>query len=207
MASCLVVGWLSESFLFHAVLYIEAVGTTTLVTHKKFSLAIIQTDARNVSVGDVSEYVLQASIRSVPDLDASWMSGDESVENRVVQHTEASIFVSEMMVNRFVIVVKHQRSASHYDSLRRCCHSKRIDLIETAVKSLCSGVGSHVPDSNHARNVGRNDGLSVFDPLDADQTMVVTFHQEDAALHLRVPKVNVVIQASGKNHVHVGIPV
>lgn len=150
MTSCLVVGWLAESFLFHAVLYIKAVGATTLVTHKKLSLAVIQTDARDVSVRDVSEYVLQASIRSIPDLDASWMSCDESVENRVVQHTETSIFVSEVVVNRFIIVVKHQRSATHNDSLRRCGHSKRIDLIETAVKSLSGGVGSHVPHSNHA---------------------------------------------------------
>ena len=37
--------------------------------------------------------------------------------------------------------------------------------------------------------------------------MVVTLHLEDAALDLRVPHVDVVIQARTEDHVHVSVPV
>ena len=57
---------------------------------------------------DVSEDVLEASVGSIPDLDTGWMSSDKSVEDRVVKHAQARIFVSQMVVNRLIIVVENE---------------------------------------------------------------------------------------------------
>ena len=59
-------------------------------------------------MGNVSEDVLEASVGSIPDLDTGGMSGDKSVEDGVVKHAQARIFVSQMMINWLIIIVENE---------------------------------------------------------------------------------------------------
>lgn len=114
---------LLKSFLCHAILDINAIGTTSLITDEQFSVAVIQAHTRDVGMTDVAEHILQATIRGIPNLDTSRMSCDKGVEDWIVEDTEAGIFVSQMMIHRLVVVIKDQRSAADDDSLGRRCDS------------------------------------------------------------------------------------
>ena len=79
-----------------------------MVADEELTLAVIQADAGDVSSRDIGEDLLETAICSVPNLHASWMCRDKSVKHRVVEDAETSIFISQMMINRLIIVIKDQ---------------------------------------------------------------------------------------------------
>ena len=121
------------------------------------------------------EDILKAASCSIPDLNASWMSRDKSVEDGIIKDAKASIFISQVMVNWLIVIIVDKASTCDNNSLRWLCNSKGIDLIQATVKCLCGRVGSHVPHSDHTRDVSTDNLLSAPDPLNADQTMIMAF--------------------------------
>ena len=102
----LVVVRLFKALLGHSIFDVDAVGTASLIADEKFSLALIKADASDVCVTDVTEHILQATIGRIPDLDAGRMRRDKSVEHRVVKDAKASILISQVVINRLVIVIE-----------------------------------------------------------------------------------------------------
>ena len=82
-----------------------------------------------------------------------------------------------------------------------------MDLVQAAIERLCCRVGPHVPHADHTRDVRADDLLSAADPLDTDQTVVVTLHEEDSRFDLRIPHVDVMVETRAQDHVHVCVPV
>jgi len=121
---------------------------------------------------------------------------DKSVEDGIVEDAKARVFVSQVVVDRLIVVVEDERAASNDDSLRWLGHCQRVDLVETAVQRLCRRVGAHIPNTDHARDVRRDNLLGATDPLNADQTMVVAFHQKHSWFDLGVPHEDVVVETS-----------
>lgn len=103
---CPVVVRLSEPLLFNTVLDIEAVSSAALVSNVELAEPLVQTHASQVGLADVSEHILQTAIRSIPNLDALRMRSNEGVEDGVVKHTETSVLISQVMVDRLIIVVE-----------------------------------------------------------------------------------------------------
>ena len=153
------------------------------------------------------ENILKTAICSIPDFNTGRMSRDKSVEDRIVKDAETGIFVCQMVIDGLIVVIEDQTAAAYNDSLRRLCHSQGMNLIQAAVKSLGCRVGSHVPHTNHSRDICTDDLLSSFDPLYANQTVIVTLHDKDFPFDLGVPHVDIVVETSTKDHVHVCIPV
>ena len=112
-----------------------------------------------------------------------------------------------MVIDGLIVVIEDKRSATDDDSLGRLRNGQGINLIKTTVKGLSGGVGTHVPHANGTRDVSGDDLLGAADPLNSNQTMVMTWHTEHARSDLRVPETDIMVESSAQNHVHVGVPV
>ena len=135
------------------ILDIDAEHPASTVSNKQFSLSLVEAHRSDLFMGEVSENALKSTSGCVPDLDALRVSSDKGEEDWVVQNRKASLVISQMIVCGLVIVIKPQLPATGNDSLRRGGDSERVDLIERAVECLNSGECSHVPDSEHARDI------------------------------------------------------
>ena len=101
--------------------------------------------------------------------------------------------IGQVVIDRLIVVVENEGTATHNDALRWRSHGKSVDLTKAAVKSLGRGVRAHVPDSNHATDVTADHGMGALDPLYTNKTVVMAFHQKDAKFDLRVPQIDIVI--------------
>ena len=133
----LVIVRLFKSLLFDTILDIKTIGTASLVTYKQLALTVIKAHASDVCVTYIAEHVLKATIRCVPDLNTSWMSRDEGVEDSIVEDAQAGIFIGQMMIDRLVVVVEYKTAPANNDSLRWLCNGQCIDFVQCAVKCLC----------------------------------------------------------------------
>ena len=73
-------------------------------------------------MSEVTEDALKGSSSGIPNLDTFRMSGNEGVEYWIIQHREASLVISKMVVSWLIIIVEAKLSATSYDSLRRSCN-------------------------------------------------------------------------------------
>ena len=85
----------------------------------------------------ISEHVLKATVRSVPDLNTSRMRRDKRVEDRIVENAQTGILVGQMVINRLVVVVEYKTAPANNNTLRWLCNGKCIDFVQCAVKCLC----------------------------------------------------------------------
>jgi hypothetical protein len=96
------------------------------------------------------------------------MGGNESVEDRVVKNTTASLIVSQVMVCRLIIIVELHTSATSNNSFRRLCYCKAIHFVKGAVESLHWGESTHIPDTEHTRNICRDNLVGALHPLNTN---------------------------------------
>lgn len=103
------------------------------------------------------------------------MCSDEGVEDRVVENAQTCLVIGKMMVSRLIVIIEDQSATSCDDSLGRLCNRQAVNLVQVAVERLHGGEGAHVPDPDHARDVGRDDLVGSWDPLHSNQTVVMAF--------------------------------
>ena len=83
-SSSFIITWFLEALFLNSILYIETVGTASLISDKKFSASIIKTNASDICLGNIMENILKTAIRSIPDFNTGRMRRDKSVEDGVV---------------------------------------------------------------------------------------------------------------------------
>jgi len=169
----LVFGVLLERLHSGAIFNVEAVHSAALVSNEELAVPVIHTHAGNVFRRGVSEHTLQSTVDCIPYLDASGMSGNESVEYGVVKNAAASLVISQVVVCRLIIIVEFHASATSNDSLWRLSHCETVYFIQRAVESLYGSKGTHIPDSEHTGDISRDDLVSSLHPFDSYQTVVM----------------------------------
>ena len=135
------------------------------------------------------------------------MRCDESIEDIIIEYTEARLVICQMVVSRFIVVIEHQSATSCNDPLRRLSDRQAINLVQIAVESLHSGERTDIPHPDHARDIRWDNLVRAWDPLNADQAVVVAFKQEDFLLHMRVPDENVVIETCTQDQIVILVPI
>jgi hypothetical protein len=135
------------------------------------------------------------------------MSSNESVEDRVVKYTAASLIISQVVVSRLIIIVKFHTSASSDDSFGRLSDCETVYFVERAVESLNGSKSTHIPDAEHARNICGDDLIGPLHPFNTNQTVVMALESEDLLSHVRVPDEDIMIRPSRQDKVVIFIPV
>ena len=82
------------------------------------------------------------------------MRSDESIEDWVVEHAEARLIISQMVVRRLIIVVEDQSATTSDNSLGRLSNGQTVDFVQVAVERLHSRERADIPNPDHARDVG-----------------------------------------------------
>ena len=147
---------------------------------------------------NVSEHANQISCCRIPDFDTFWMASDKCIKYWVIQHRQTALVVSKMLVCWLVIIVENESTASSNNSFWWPSDSKCVYFIQRCVESLHCCERSHVPNPEHARNICRNDLMTVWQPFHTDQRMIVTFEKENPHFNIRIPNVDVMVKSSGK---------
>ena len=97
------------------------------------------------------------------------MRRDKSVKDWVVEDAEAGIVVGKVVAGGLVVIVENEASATGDDSLGRLGDGHAVDLVERAVEALDGGEGAHIPNTEHAGDVGGDDLVGAGHPLYSDE--------------------------------------
>lgn len=122
----LIVMRFAETLRHHTVLHVKAVSTTTRISDEKFTPSVVQAHAGYVSGSKVFVYRNKASISCIPHLDALGVRRDKRVKDGIIEDTKAGVLVSEVMVDRFIVVVEDERATGYDNALRVLRHHKSI---------------------------------------------------------------------------------
>ena len=127
------------------------------------------------------------------------MCCDESIEDFIIEYTQACLVISKMMIRWFIVIVEDQSATTCNNPLGWLSDRQTIDLIQITIKCLYRRECSHIPHSYHARYICRNNLICSWNPFDSDQAMVMALEQEDFLLNMRVPDENVMVEAGAQN--------
>ena len=119
-------------------------------------------------MSQVSKHALQSTGGCIPGSDSLWMSSYESVEHWVVKYTAAGLVVSKMMISRLIIVVELHTSTSSNNTFRRLGNGEAVNFIQWAVKGLYRSKSTDIPDSEHTRDIGRNNLVGSLHPFNSN---------------------------------------
>lgn len=151
-----------------SILNVEAVDSATLITNEELTAPVIHSHASNVFRCAVTENTLKSTINSIPDFNAASMSSNKSVEHWVVKDTAAGLVVSKMMISRLIVVVELHTSTSSNNTFRRLGDGEAVNFIQWAVKGLYRSKSTDIPDSEHTRDIGRNNLVGSLHPFDSN---------------------------------------
>jgi hypothetical protein len=135
------------------------------------------------------------------------MCSNKGVESRVIEDAQARLVISQMVVCWLIIIIEYESSTTSNNSLRWIGNCKATDLVQRAVESLHSCESPNVPNTEHARNISRDDLVRSWKPFHSNQRMVVSFKQENLLLHIWVPNIYIVIKTSTQQKMLVIIPI
>lgn len=167
--------WFLELFHFGPIFDVDAVDPSLLVAHEQLAVAFVMANARNYSRCDVSEDALQTTISSVPNFDTLRMCCDKRVEDRIVKDTNTSFVIGQMIVSWLVVIIEKHSATTSNDSLGRLGNGKAVNFVGWAVESLHCCERTHVPNSEHSRDVCRDDLVGTWHPLYPNKAVVVPF--------------------------------
>lgn len=125
----------------------------------------------------------------VPQLDARGVDCDEHKEFAVEEDIQGRVFVDQVLVLGFVIVLLDQLLEAADDAVVRFGNGEALHVVRAHVEGLHAGQVARVPDFERGADVGRDDLVRVFQRLHADQRVLVAFQRVYFLAHIGVPNV------------------
>jgi len=139
------------------------------VRQEYFALPVVHDALDYLVLGQLAQHCGQFAVVRVPQLDARGVDRDEYEEFAVEEDVQGWVFVDQVLVLGFVVVVVDELLEAADDPVVRFGDSETLHVVGAHVECLHARQVARVPDFEGGADVRSDDLVGVFQCLHADQ--------------------------------------